>query len=449
MDILALLQCLQPTITKTTLRQCSRIVLAMLVMTGRVTMLGLSRWAGTGGSYRTVQRFFATALPWATLFWVFFRHHIYRAAEVYLLVGDEVIATKAGKHTYGLDRFFASLYGKPVPGLAFFTLALVSVQARRSFPLRVEQVVRSDAEKAASKAKAAAKKAKAPCAQRRPGRPKGSKNTSKADGTVTPELVRLTGWREALLHLIAGAVSLTYLVLDGHFGNHNALHMARQHNLHLISKLRCDAALYFPYTGPYAGRGPHRKYGDKVDYDDIPLPYLKEITVEGQVKTCVYQMHLLHKEFAQPLNVVILVKINLRTQARAHVILFSSDLALAYAPLVDYYGLRFQIEFNFRDAKQYWGLEDFMNVTPTGVTNAANLSLFMVNVAYRLRADRHPRDPASSVLDLKADCRGSKYVEETIKMLPEKPEPILLAKIRNQVAGLGRIHAAPPSFSFA
>jgi hypothetical protein len=449
MDILALLQCLQPTVTKTTLRQCNRIVLAMLVMTGRVTMLGLSRWAGTGGSYRTIQRFFATALPWATLFWVFFRHHLYRAAEVYLLVGDEVVATKAGKHTYGLDRFFASLYGKPVPGLAFFTLALVSVQARRAFPLRVEQVVRSDAEKATSKAKAASKKAKAPCAQRRPGRPKGSKNTSKADGTFTPELLRITGWLEALLHLIAGVVSLTYVVLDGHFGNHNALQMARQHNLHLISKLRCDAALYFPYTGPYAGRGPHRKYGDKVDYDDIPLPYLKETTVEGQIKTCVYQMQLLHKEFAQPLNVVIIVKTNLRTQARAHVILFSSDLALAYAPLVDYYGLRFQVEFNFRDAKQYWGLEDFMNVTPMGVTNAANLSLFMVNVAYRLRADSHPRDPAYSVLDLKADCRGSKYVEETIKMLPEKPEPILLAKIRNQVAGLGRIHAAPPSFSFA
>jgi hypothetical protein len=449
MDILALLQCLQPTVTKTTLRQCNRIVLAMLVMTGRVTMLGLSRWAGTGGSYRTIQRFFATALPWATLFWVFFRHHLYRAAEVYLLVGDEVVATKAGKHTYGLDRFFASLYGKPVPGLAFFTLALVSVQARRAFPLRVEQVVRSDAEKATSKAKAASKKAKAPCAQRRPGRPKGSKNTSKADGTFTPELLRITGWLEALLHLIAGVVSLTYLVLDGHFGNHNALQMARQHNLHLISKLRCDAALYFPYTGPYAGRGPHRKYGDKVDYDDIPLPYLKETTVEGQIKTCVYQMQLLHKEFAQPLNVVIIVKTNLRTQARAHVILCSSDLALAYAPLVDYYGLRFQVEFNFRDAKQYWGLEDFMNVTPMGVTNAANLSLFMVNVAYRLRADSHPRDPAYSVLDLKADCRGSKYVEETIKMLPEKPEPIFLAKIRNQGAGLGRIHAAPPSFSFA
>ena len=135
MDIVALFHCLQPQVTATTLRHFSRIALAMLVMTGRVTMLGISRWTGKGGSYRTVQRFFATVLPWATLFWVFFRQHIYRANEVYLLVGDEVVATKAGKHTHGLDRFFSSLYGKPVPGLAFFALSCVSIQQRRSFPI--------------------------------------------------------------------------------------------------------------------------------------------------------------------------------------------------------------------------------------------------------------------------------------------------------------------------
>ena len=131
--------------------------------------------------------FFAQALPWAILFWVFLRQHVYRPNDVYLLVGDEVVATKAGKRTHGLDRFFSSLYGKPVPGLAFCTFSLVSTQQRRAFPLRVEQVVRSDVEKAASKAKAAAKKSKAPCAKRRPGRPKGSKNTPTADGTFTPE----------------------------------------------------------------------------------------------------------------------------------------------------------------------------------------------------------------------------------------------------------------------
>ena len=449
MDIVALCQCLKPHVTATTLRQLSRIVWAILVMSGRVTMLGISRWAGPGGSYRTVQRFFSQALPWAMLFWVFFRQHVYRPDEVYLLAGDEVVATKAGKHTHGLDRFFSSLYGKPVPGLAFFTLSLVSTQQRRAFPIRVEQVVRSAAEKAASQAKAEAKKQTPTTAKRRPGRPKGSKNIPKADVAVTPELLRITGMLDALLKLIAGFVSLTYLLLDGHFGHHNALHMARQSNLHLISKLRCDAALYFPYAGPYAGRGPRRKYGRKVDYTKIPEKYLKETAVEGHIHTHVYQAQLLHKEFAQPLNVVIIVKTNLHTQAQAHVILFSSDLTLAYASLMDYYGLRFQIEFNFRDAKQYWGLEDFMNLTPTGVTNAANLSLFMVNVAYRLQADVRQRDPDYSILDLKADCRGYKYVEETIKMLPEKPEPVLLGQILHKVACLGRIHVSQPSFCFS
>ena len=124
MDIVALCQCLQPYVTATTLRHFHRMTSAMVVMRGRVTMLGLSRWAGKGGSYRTAQRFFSTVIPWATLFWVFFRQHVYRPEDTYLLVGDEVVATKAGKHTHGLDRFFSSLYGKPVPGLAFFTLSL-------------------------------------------------------------------------------------------------------------------------------------------------------------------------------------------------------------------------------------------------------------------------------------------------------------------------------------
>jgi len=208
---------------------------------------------------------------------VFFRQHVYRPNDVYLLVGDEVVATKAGTHTHGLDRLFASLYGKPVPGLAFFTLSLVSTQQRRSFPIRVEQVVRSDAEKAASKAKATRRKQTPSTAKRRPGRPKGSKNKPKADVTLTPELLRITGMLGALRQLIAGGVPLTSLLLDGHFGNHNALHMARQHNLHLISKLRCDVALYFPYAGPYGGRGPRRKYGRKVDYTNMP----REVSQRG------------------------------------------------------------------------------------------------------------------------------------------------------------------------
>jgi putative transposase len=142
--------------------------------------------------------------------------------------------------------------------------------------------------------------------------------------------------------------------------------------------------------------------------------------------------------------VVILVKTNLATQASGHVILFSSDLELSCELLVDYYSLRFQIEFNFRDAKQFWGLEDFMNVNPTAVTNAANLSLLMVNVSQVLMCDFRLSNPDFGVLDLKSYYRGCKYATEFLKILPEKPDDILIAQIFRHVAALGSIHTAKP-----
>src|SRR5215211_6615586 len=407
--ILPFLLCLQPEVTLTTIRQLSRIVPALLAITGRVTMLGISRWTGEGGSYRTVQRFFASVLPWASLLWIFFRTHLFCPADIYLLGGDETVVTKSGKHTHGLDRFFASLYGKPVSGLAFFTLSLISTQQRRSFPIALEQVLRTPEEKAAARAKASAK-ASAATAKRKPGRPKGSTTKAKTRVELTPELSRIQSMLRQLIERIGGLFALTYLVLDGHFGTNAALQMALQCDLHLISKLRSDAALYLPYDGPYAGRGPRRIYGDKIDPRAIAERYLRQTTVVDGIETRIYQLEARHKAFAQALNVVIIVKTNLKTQAVAHVILFSSDLALPWDKLLDYYCLRFQLEFNFRDAKQYWGLEDFMTTHPTRVENAANLSLFMVNVVERALRELRQNQPEMSVLDLKAHCRGCKYV---------------------------------------
>lgn len=59
-------------------------------------------------------------------------------------------------------------------------------------------------------------------------------------------------------------------------------------------------------------------------------------------------------------------------------------------------------------------------------------------------AKAEARKPNYSILDLKALCRGYKYVEEMIKMLPEKPEPVLLAQIFNKAACFSRIQAVQP-----
>ena len=447
-DILALLQCLHPYLTKTAMRQMSHILPAIITMTGRVTMLGISRWTEKGGSYRTIPRFYTRAIPWALIFWLFVRQHLVQPGGTYLLAGDESVVTKSGKATFGLDRFFASLAGKVIPSLAFFALSLIDVEQRRSYPTAVEQVVRSETAKAVSQAQKKERKKKTQkraTGSKPTGRPKGSRNQNKSQVVWTPELRLIHNMIQKQLCLIGQWLTITHLLLDGKFGHNNAVQMALGCGLHLVSKLRHDAALYLPYDGPYSGHGPHRKYGDKINHAAIPAEYLKETSTQDDIQTYIYQATMLHKGFAARLNVVIIRKHNVKTDRWAQVLLFSSDLDLTYAQLIDYYSLRFQIEFNFREAKQYWGLEDFMNVQETAVTNAANLSLFLVNVAQVLMRHFRQQYADFNVLDLKAFFRGRKYVAETLKLLPEKPEPILISHILEQVSQLGSIHYAPSS----
>src|SRR5256884_3184612 len=78
--------------------------------------------------------------------------------------------------------------------------------------------------------------------------------------------------------------------------------------LHLVSKLRYNSALYFPYDGPYCGRGPRRKYGQKVDYRNMPSASLKSTSIDQEIKTQIYQLSLWHKKFAEMLNIVVIIK---------------------------------------------------------------------------------------------------------------------------------------------
>jgi putative transposase len=137
---------------------------------------------------------------------------------------------------------------------------------------------------------------------------------------------------------------------------------------------------------------------------------------------------------------VIIVKRNLKTGKVAKVLLFSDDLDLPYDTLIDYYRLRFQIEFNFRDAKQYWGLEDFMNIKEVQVTNMANFSLFMVTFSQLLLPQIKELD-RKSILDLKTTFRARKFTRRIINSLNLNAEEFLMSDKVFQAAEIGKIHA--------
>jgi putative transposase len=166
------------------------------------------------------------------------------------------------------------------------------------------------------------------------------------------------------------------------------------------------------------------------------MAHLKSEKTKKDIRTRIYQMNVIHKKFADCLNVVIIEKKNVKTEKVARIILFSTDLELDWENIIDYYRLRFQIEFNFRDAKQHWGLEDFMVIKEQSVLNSANLSLWMVNVSQAMLVT----SGEDSILDLKARYHGLRYAQEVFKILPENTKPINIVHLFEKIPVLGRIH---------
>ena len=427
-DIISITDCFARFVTKTELKHLRQIVLAMLCMTGRVTMVGLSRWTNKGCGYRTIQRWFVNKVEWGALLWAVVEAHLIKAGGRYLLAVDEVVVSKAGKMTHGVGRFYSSIAGRPIGGLSFVAASLVDVAQRRSYPVQVVQ--RLPRPKAATPASEAVKRGR--------GRPKGSKNHAKTAPVLNAELTLLDGLLGGLLKRIS-VLKVKYLVMDGFFGNYATTWLAARHGLHLISKLRHNAVLFFPYAGPKPRRGPTPRYGDRLDYSTLPFDARTSIVVEGRFLTETYALTLFHKDFPDPLNVLLIAKTDTRSRKRSHVVLFSTDLSLSPSQLSDYYALRFQIEFNFRDAKQYFGLDDFMNVSQPAVTNAVGLALLMVNLSTALLAAHRAVSPDFSVLDLKALFRARRYLYETIIALPEPPSPNIISGIWQRFSALGAI----------
>jgi len=83
--------------------------------------------------------------------------------------------------------------------------------------------------------------------------------------------------------------------------------MVRQANLHLISKMRSDAALYPAIEAEHSGSGAKPKYGKKIDVRKMDAKYPKETSIEDNLRTAIYQGYIYNKEFAFALNVVVIL----------------------------------------------------------------------------------------------------------------------------------------------
>ena len=390
-------------------------------MQGRITMLGISRWSEEY-SYKTIERFFDKKIDWLGLKWKMIKSVI--GKEV-ILVADETTVSKAGKSTYGIGYFYSGLQNRSIKGIQFLSFSIIDVESRRAYPLLTKQLRQKKREKSEEKPK------------RKRGRPKGSKNKNSSKLRLKG-LYRVVNWYLKVIIKAIKLPQLRYFVYDGAFGNNVGIQSVKRADLHLISKLKKNSSLYFKFEGEQEGRGRKRIYGELVDYQNMDKKYLKKSTIDKDIETKIYQFEAIHKKINGSLNIILIFSSNLKTKKITHTILFSTDLEQDYNKIIEYYSLRFQIEFNFRDAKQFFGLEDFMNIKKRRLHNFANLSLFMNNLGYLIYKESHLR--RYSINDIKTLFIAERYTKEALKFYGQNGDDILISDAIEHIAQFSMIY---------
>ena len=236
-----------------------------------------------------------------------------------------------------------------------------------------------------------------------------------------------------------------HIVLDGFYGHEDYLLLATKNGLNVISKFKVNAHLILPYQGEQSGIGRPKTLEDKVDLDNIDGKfYISTIQDEdSNVSTKIYQFEAFTPKIAGlKLNIVVMIHTHQITKQVCRNILFTNDLTLEALKVIKYYSLRFQIEFDFRDAKQFYGLADFKNYKETQVTNAVNIA-FTMTVVGKLVLEKYKiifDCPSMGIIDLKTVFRTQKCAEILLNNINFDPDEFLSSPQFLRIARLKAIH---------
>jgi hypothetical protein len=312
-----LLQSVLPTLRQTKKPQqkfVAHLLGLLLMLPGHATFRNLSRYS----SYheRTLTRWYARDFDFVSL---------NKAAIIQVippehdqaLVIDASFVPKSGKKTYGLDRFWNGSHSRTEKGLEISALAWLDITDNCAYCLSADQ-------------------------------------TPSADKTPGAEATRIDVYLEQLARVVSAhhLRHLRYIITDGYYSKQKFLGGVRALGLEQIGKLRVDANLRYLYQGPQRpGPGRPKTYDGKVDWDN--LSRLEKVATDD-ADVVLYHQVLNHVQFQCHLCVVLVVD----TTRNRKAVLFSTDLHLDALTIYRYYKARFQIEFLFRDAKQFAGLTD-------------------------------------------------------------------------------------------
>lgn len=382
---------------------------AIFIVCGKVNFTNLSRYSDL--SEKTYRRHFGKAYDFVRL-----NAHSIELCDSgdaeHIAVMDCSFLEKSGRKTYGLGYFYNGSAGRVEKGLEVSLVSMVDVDHGIGYGLSIQQTP-------------------AECAPKQQGKTATETEITRIDHY----LVQLQSARPQF------AKTVRILAVDGFYAKKKFIDGAVALELEVVGKLRIDANLRYLYTGPQKNRGAKRKYDGKVNLTD-----LSRLTVVGEVEPGVklYTAVVWHVSLKRLIRVVYLLDHSHPGQL-GQALLFSTDVSLSASDIWRYYKARYQIEFIFRDAKQFTGLSDCQSTQKHKLDFHINASISALNIAKVHSLQQHLASPQSqepfvfSMASYKRRALNEYLLEQFISMLDLDPTLIKLHPNFQKLCSIGLI----------
>jgi DDE superfamily endonuclease len=318
------------------------LFVTILVLRGRVNYRNLSRYCDD--SERTIARQFREPFDWSAFHQRVLVTALDPRSEV-VSAHDASFIPKSGQQTFGLGHFFNGCANRAERGLEMSTLAVVDVTRRCAFTLAVAQT------------------------------PPGEEATKAEPGESRVDFYK----QQLRAHRHRLPPGIIYHGVDGYYAKKKYLDEVVSLKLHAITTLRSDADCWFLYTGPHPKRrGARRKYDGKVNFQ--ALSRFEDLgSIDDEPHRHLYTAVVWHKTLQRRLRMVVLL--NRKDPAKPRFsVLGSTDTDLHGRKRIELYASRFQIEFLFRDSKQFTGLLDCQARAESAVDVHFNAALATLNL---------------------------------------------------------------------
>ena len=322
----------------------------IFVVCGKVNYTNLSRYSTL--SERTYRRHFnqGIGIEWLNQRLI---DQLRCSEHTQIAVVDCTFLEKSGRHTHGLDWFYNGKTQRAERGLELSVVAIVDIEQNSGYALSAQQTEANLSE--------------------------ASKNKPSKGNRIDFYLGHLA---DCTSYFPEG---IKYVAADGLYSKYKWVNGVVSLGYHPIGKLRTDANLKFFYDGPYSGRGRPRRYDGKVNLNDTTrFEFVKRLDDGVKLYTAVVWSVSLKQK-------VRLAYLQKEHEGRlSYVVLFSTDIDIDPALLYRCYKARFQIEFIFRDARQYTGLADCQARCAQAIDTHVNASLLALNLAKAALQDQQP-----------------------------------------------------------